>query len=190
MNNDKIVSFNDEPLILVDENDHEIGFLEKDKCHQGDGILHRAFSIFLFNNNHELLMQKRSDNKLLWGNYWSNSVCSHPRRGESIEIASLRRLNDELGIELNENFNLKFLFKFQYFAKFKDLGSERELCSVFIGKYNGIIHPNPNEIKDIKYIPYDQINNELIRNPSINTPWFKLEWEMISAEFLQSIINL
>lgn len=186
--NNNIVSYNDELLILVDNNDREIGFLEKDKCHKGEGILHRAFSIFLINSNNELLLQKRSPNKLLWGNYWSNSVCSHPRKGESIEFAAKRRLKDELNVEIENN--LHFIFKFQYSAKFENIGSERELCSVFVAKYDGTIHPNQQEIADIKYLPLSSINNELEHNSSQFTPWFKIEWERISKEFLPFINNL
>lgn len=186
--NNNIVSFDDELLILVDENDKEIGYLPKDKCHEGDGILHRAFSIFLINDKNELLLQKRSPNKLLWGNYWSNSVCSHPRKTESLEYAALRRLKEELGIALEDN--LHFLFKFQYSAKFKNIGSERELCSVFVGKYNSSLHPNLNEIAEIKYLSFNAIDNELKYNNTNYTPWFKLEWERITKEFMPDINNL
>ena len=81
----KIVSFEDELLILVDENDNETGWDTKDVCHNGNGILHRAFSIFIFNDKQELLLQKRSQDKRLWPLFLSNSCCSHPRKGESYE---------------------------------------------------------------------------------------------------------
>ncbi len=184
--NNRIVSFVDEPLILVDENDVEIGYESKDKCHQGNGILHRAFSIFLFNSNHELLFQKRSDDKLLWGGYWSNTVCSHPRKGETIEVATQRRLMDEMGVEAE----LQFLFKFQYQAKFKQIGSENELCYVFIGKHDGPYHPNPNEIKDLMFIPFDKIEEELKRNGKFYTPWFKIEYQRMLEEFREQVYSL
>lgn len=184
--NNKIVSFDDELLILVDENDNEIGYESKDKCHQGKGLLHRAFSIFLFNDKHELLFQKRSDDKLLWGGYWSNTVCSHPRKGETIEIATKRRLNDEMGVDAD----LKFLFKFQYQAKFKSIGSEHELCYVYIGKHNGPYHPNPNEIKDLMFIPFDKIEEELQRNGKFYTPWFKIEYQRILEDFREQLYLL
>lgn len=184
--NDKIVSFTDEPLILVDENDNEIGYLTKDECHKGNGILHRAFSIFIFTEKKDLILQKRSSKKLLWPEYWSNTVCSHPRKGESLEIATQRRLDDEIGIQVD----LKHLFKFQYQAKYKDLGSENELCHVFIGKYNDLIKPNPNEIKDILLIPFDEVDKELQKNSKLYTPWFKLEWARIIKDFRNEIINL
>lgn len=184
--NSRIVSFVDELLILVDENDNEIGFETKEKCHQGDGILHRAFSIFLFNDKHELLLQKRADEKLLWGGYWSNTVCSHPRKGETIEVATQRRLMDEMGVETD----LKFLFKFQYQAKFKRIGSENELCYVFIGKHNGPYYPNPNEIKDLMFIQFDKIEEELERNGKLYTPWFKIEHQRMLDNYKDQIYSL
>ena len=78
---DEVVSDEDESLVLVDEDDREVGFLSKAVCHDGDGMLHRAFSLFVFNRRGELLLQRRSANKRLWPLYWSNSCCSHPRRG-------------------------------------------------------------------------------------------------------------
>lgn len=184
--NNRIVSFDNEPLILVDENDNEIGYESKDKCHQGNGILHRAFSIFLFNDKNELLFQKRSDDKLLWGGYWSNTVCSHPRKGETMEIATQRRLMDEMGVEAE----LQYLFKFQYQAKFKSIGSENELCHVFIGKHNGPYHPNPNEIKDLMFIHFDKIEEEIKRNGKFYTPWFKIEYQRMLEEYREQIISL
>ena len=86
----KLVSSDAEELILVDEDDTEIGFLAKAKCHDGTGILHRAFSLFLFNEAGELLLQRRSESKRLWPGYWSNTCCSHPRKGESMTIATRR----------------------------------------------------------------------------------------------------
>src|SRR3970282_2858021 len=96
MAREEIVSNDSEELILVDEHDREIGFKSKSECHTDKGVLHRAFSIFVFNGNNELLLQKRSPAKLLWPNYWSNACCSHPRRGERMEHAVTRRLHQEL----------------------------------------------------------------------------------------------
>ena len=97
--NDQKVSFDDEKLILVDEHDNIIGYENKDVCHNGDGLLHRAFSIFLFTSNGELLIQQRSQEKRLWGLFWSNTCCSHPRKGETYEQATMRRLQEELGLK-------------------------------------------------------------------------------------------
>ncbi len=178
MNNQK-VSFDDEKLILVDKNDQIIGYENKDVCHQGKGLLHRAFSIFLFNSNGELLLQQRSQEKRLWGLFWSNTCCSHPRKGETYEQATQRRLQEELGLKAP----LHFLYKFQYQAQFKDIGSENELCSVYVGKTDEPPNINPTEIAAIKYISPDDLEKEMERQPEQFTPWFKMEWERIRNEF-------
>ena len=95
----RIVSSESEELILVDREDREIGFASKADAHDGTGVLHRAFSLFLFDDDGRLLLQQRAQDKRLWGGYWSNSCCSHPRRGESLEVATRRRLRDELNFE-------------------------------------------------------------------------------------------
>jgi isopentenyl-diphosphate delta-isomerase type 1 len=122
------LSADSDSLILVDDSDQDVGHLSKARCHEGKGILHRAFSLLIFNDAGELLIQQRSPRKRLWPLYWSNSCCSHPRSGESTEAATRRRLFEELGMVCP----LKFLFKFQYQAQFDATGSEHELCSVFI----------------------------------------------------------
>src|SRR5947207_3387152 len=108
-----IVSFEDEPLILVDGNDQELGFATKAACHDGVGLLHRAFSVFLFNPAGELLLQQRSAQKRLWPLYWANSCCSHPRRGESLPAAVERRTREELALATP----LAFVYKFVYQAR-------------------------------------------------------------------------
>ena len=125
----KIVSSEDECLILVDLDDIETGVLSKAECHDGEGTLHRAFSLFLFDANGDLLLQQRAPGKRLWPGFWSNSCCSHPRRGESMEIAVARRLQDELHVQAT----LEYVYKFSYQAKYQDLGSEYELCHVLPG---------------------------------------------------------
>ena len=100
----EVVSSPTEELILVDELDREIGQGAKSECHAGNGILHRAFSVFIFNSRNELLLQRRSAEKPLWPNYWSNTCCSHPRVGESMGEAVNRRLAQELGIECSLTF--------------------------------------------------------------------------------------
>jgi len=175
VDNHRVVSFEDELLILVDGNDRELGAMSKEDCHRGDGILHRAFSIFIFNTDGDLLLQKRSTDKKLWGGYWSNSVCSHPRKGESYRSATSRRLKDELGISTE----LECKFRFQYQAKFRDIGSENELCSVYTGIHNGPFHINPTEISEIYFISPDELDHRISQSPDELTPWFKLEWERL-----------
>jgi isopentenyl-diphosphate delta-isomerase len=184
--NNQIVSFDDEKLILVDDDDNIIGYKTKEESHKGNGILHRAFSIFIFDDQSRLLIHKRSNSKKLWPLYWSNSCCSHPRKGENIEEAAHRRLKEELGIETP----LKILFKFQYSASYKEVGSEKEMCSVLIGKSNSHISANKNEIDEWKFADIDELNNDMNSNPDKYTPWFKLEWERIRKEYWQEIESL
>ncbi len=183
---DKKVSFDNEKLLVVDKNNNIIGYDSKANIHAGEGILHRAFSIFIFNDQGEMLLQKRSKKKLLWPLFWSNSVCSHPRENESNEIATQRRLKEELGIVTP----IKYLFSFQYQANFNDIGSEREYCSVYIGKSNGPFFINNNEIDEWKFIPLEELNCELNKSPKKYTPWFKIEWDKILKNHLESIHSI
>jgi isopentenyl-diphosphate delta-isomerase len=183
---DRQVSFDDELLIVVDENDNVLDYKDKLICHQGEGILHRAFSIFIFNDKGEVLIQQRSDQKHLWPEYWSNSCCSHPRKGEELENAVQRRLAEELGIGAP----LKHLFTFQYHARFRNVGSEREMCAVYIGKSNDKIVMNPNEIAEWKWVSINNLTSELAKNPERYTPWMKMEWEQMMIEHWDDIKKL
>jgi len=178
-----VVSFDDEKLILVDKDDNVLGYKNKNEAHEGNGILHRAFSIFIFNENDQLLLQKRSVQKLLWPLFWSNSCCSHPRQGEDYEKAIHRRLKEELGIDTE----LKYFFKFQYQAKFQDVGSENELCSVYVGRSDNPIVVNKNEIAEWKFIDIEIMEREIEEKPENFTPWFKMEWEKIKNDFKNEI---
>ena len=175
----RVVSSEAEELILVDADDNEAGFLTKDRAHDGGGILHRAFSLFLFNENGELLLQQRAESKRLWPGYWSNSCCSHPRRGETMEVATRRRLRDELNIEAE----LAFVYKFRYQAEFGEVGSEHELCHVFLGRVREPVHANEHEIASVRFIPASTLEAELEQHPERFTPWFKLEWKRLREEF-------
>jgi isopentenyl-diphosphate delta-isomerase len=168
----EVVSSEDEELILVDESDRVVGHLSNRACHDGEGVLHRAFSVFIFNRQGKLLLQKRSSEKRLWPLFWSNSCCSHPRRGETMHEAVERRLLQELGM----NGEFEFLYSFQYRAKFEDIGSENELCWVFAGQSDGEPRPNPNEIADHRWIDPAQLDDELRADPERFTPWFRMEW--------------
>lgn len=179
----RIVSSEDEELILVDEDDNEIGHLSKAACHDGDGVRHRAFSVFLFNDAGELLLQRRSAGKRLWPGYWSNSCCSHPRRGESMALAASRRLWDELHTATE----LEFVYRFAYRAGFGELGSEYELCSVFLGRLKTAPVPNETEIESVRYLPRDAVDTALATEPDSFTPWLKLEWQRLNEEFADAL---
>lgn len=170
-----VVSFDNEPLILVDADDNEIGHLEKAEAHRGSGRLHRAFSLFVFDDRGRLLLQRRAATKRLWPNYWSNTCCSHPRRGEDITSAIHRRLDEELRLRCD----LEFLFKFQYQAQFDAEGAENELCWVYSGCSNDTPDFNHSEIADLRYVEPAALDLEMSRAPRTFTPWFKLEWARI-----------
>jgi isopentenyl-diphosphate delta-isomerase len=170
------VAADSELLILVDEADCEIGFLNKSACHRGAGVLHRAFSLLVFNDEGELLLQQRAASKRLWPLYWSNSCCSHPRRNETLETAIHRRLREELDLSCP----LQFLFKFKYQAQFDEASGEQELCSVYAGRSNGPVKINPNEIRAWRWISPETLRAELAEDgPERFTPWFRLEWERV-----------
>jgi isopentenyl-diphosphate Delta-isomerase len=173
-------------LILVDEADREVGHLSKAKCHDGQGVLHRAFSLLIFNGAGELLLQQRAPSKRLWPGYWSNSCCSHPRRAESMETAIHRRLYEELGLRCP----LQFLFKFQYQAQFESAGSEQELCSVFIGRTEDPVGADPAEILAWRWIDAQALQAELAADAHKFTPWFKLEWARLWQDHRAAVLAL
>jgi len=181
MNN--IVSYDNEKLIIVDLYDNEIGTLNKFECHQKNGVLHRAFSIFLFNEQGQLLVQKRSIQKKLWPSFWSNSCCSHPRQGEDILEAAKRRLNDELGLG---EVKLEFVYKFSYEAAYKDIGSENELCSVFLGVIDQKVNFNSNEIDEIRYINTSDLLSDMDARTDY-TPWFIMEWKTLTSQYTNEL---
>jgi isopentenyl-diphosphate delta-isomerase len=173
-------------LILVDEADQGVGHLSKALCHQGRGVLHRAFSLLIFNDSGELLIQQRSPRKRLWPLYWSNSCCSHPRRAETMEEAIHRRLHEELGIRCP----LHYLFKFQYQAQFDETGAENELCSVFIGRSTDPVKSNADEIHDWRWAQPEALRREMAAGAGNFTPWFKLEWARIWRDHRLQVLGL
>ncbi|MDP7040502.1 MAG: isopentenyl-diphosphate Delta-isomerase [Myxococcota bacterium] len=177
------VSFADEPLILVNADDEVLGHQDKASCHDGQGILHRAFSVFIFNSAGEVLLQERSAQKRLWPNIWANTCCSHPREGEEVPNAALRRLNEELGIEAD----LEFLYKFEYQASYTDKGSEHELCWVLIGQSDSAPQTNANEIAQTRYIKPDDLDAALKEKPQAYSPWLHLEWAELRQKYWAQI---
>lgn len=176
-----VVSSDEELLILVDEKDGELGALSKRECHIGDGILHRAFSIFLFNAQGEVLMQRRSPTKTLWPGYWSNACCSHPRDGETVDEAVHRRLAQELGVSTH----LEYLYKFVYKAKFGSVGTEHELCWVWAGSAEADqVEENPNEIAEWQFLRPEELDSKMDNSPASFTPWIKLEWKWLKENYL------
>ncbi|MGH8124361.1 MAG: isopentenyl-diphosphate Delta-isomerase [Rhodanobacteraceae bacterium] len=175
----RVVSFDSERLILVDEADREIGHASKADAHAGRGILHRAFSLFVFNPAGELLLQQRAASKPLWPGYWANSCCSHPRGGEDMDTATQRRLREELGFACP----LEFVFKFQYHAEYGEAGSETELCWVYVGTSDAPVRVNETEIGAWHYMNPDALDRAIATAPERFTPWLKMEWQRLRGEF-------
>jgi isopentenyl-diphosphate delta-isomerase len=158
-------------VILVDEEDREIGTEEKIAAHLGGGRLHRAISIFLFNSRSELLVQQRAATKYHFAGLWSNTCCSHPRPGESIADVSERRLREEMGISAP----LKAVRKFIY--KATDLTtslSEHELVHLVVGHTDVDPRPDASEVGDWAWMGLDQLRKNLEKTPSAYTPWFPI----------------
>jgi isopentenyl-diphosphate delta-isomerase len=163
-----------EQVILVNETDKEIGTMEKMLAHK-NALLHRALSVFIFNEKGEMLLQQRANKKYHSGGLWTNACCSHPRPGENIEAAAKRRLNEELGFETP----LTKVFDFVYRASFDNGLTEHEFDHVFAGKYDGVVHPNINEVQDYCYKSMDEIDGQLQEHPHTYTAWFSLAFPRI-----------
>jgi len=158
-----------EQIILVDENDNEIGFGRKIEVHE-EGKLHRAFSIFVFNSKGEMLIQKRAKEKYHSGGLWTNTVCSHPRKGEGLGNAVHRRLFEEMGFDCE----LKRVFSFIYKNEFENGLIENEFDHVFIGKYNGNFEVNREEVEAWKWISVEELKEDIVKNPKDYSCWFKI----------------
>lgn len=157
-----------EYIIEVDEDDSEIRPIEKMEAHH-KGIMHRAFSILVFNSNNELLLQKRNIEKYHSPGLWTNTCCSHPRFGEGLDEAVQRRLREEMGF----NCNLKEIFSFKYKVKFEDGLTENEYDHVFIGTYDGNVFPNKDEVDGIKWVKINAVKADMEKNPNKYTYWFR-----------------
>ena len=161
---------NEEFLIVVDRNDDAIGTQTKEECHRGEGILHRAIAAFVFNGKNKLLIAQRSKSKILWPEFWDASCCTHVYPGETYEQAGERRLWQELGFSCK----LRFLTKFRYQARYEDSGSENEMCALLIGRYNGKVKPNPEEVASYKWVDIDDLRENMDGNSDEYTPWIRI----------------
>ena len=158
-----------EKVILVDKLDNSVGEMEKQEAHV-KGILHRAFSIFIFNDKEEVLLHQRAHQKYHSGGLWTNTCCSHPRPGENIHDAANRRLMEEMGMACS----LEEQFSFIYKAKLDNDLFEHELDHVFFGKSNKPPVLNKDEVADYKYMSIKDIQRDLTNNPETYTEWFKI----------------
>lgn len=158
-----------EKIILVDENDNAIGTIDKLEAHL-NGFLHRAISVFIFNDKGELLLQKRADNKYHSAGLWTNTCCSHPSPGESTLNAAIRRLDQEMKILTP----LNFLCSFQYKSIFSNGLIENEIDHIFFGISNQLPNPDPQEASDWRYIKPDQLITDIEKSPDLYTSWLKI----------------
>lgn len=153
---------------LVNENDTVIGAEEKLLVHQ-KGLLHRAFSILVFNEKSELLIHQRALHKYHSGGLWTNTCCGHPNAGELMETAVHRRLSEEMGFDCP----LEMKFKFHYTTEFGNGLIENEIDHVYIGNYNGTFVVNPEEVATFRWIPLNELMEDVEKNPEIYTFWFR-----------------
>ena len=175
-----------EVIVLVDEDDKEVGTEEKIRAHQDGGKLHRAFSVFVFNNRDEMLIQKRAAGKYHCAGLWTNTCCSHQRPDESLEDAVHRKLKQEMGFDTK----LREIFSFIYKAPFENGLTEHELDHVFIGAFNGKPNLNPEEADDFRWVNPEGLERDVRENPEKYTPWFRkvlervLEWQRSNSDKL------
>lgn len=165
----------DPRVILVDEQDNELGTMDKMQAHQLPA-LHRAFSVFIFNNKNEMLLQQRAAGKYHSAGLWTNACCSHPLPGEETINAAKRRLKEEMGFETP----VEKAFSFVYKAVVDNGLSEHEYDHVFVGFYNGPVHPDPDEVSHYRFLSMDAIGEMLGQHPGRFTVWFQLAFSRIS----------
>ena len=158
-----------ESVILVDDNDIEVGVMEKMEAHL-TGTMHRAISVFVFNKKGDYLLQQRAQHKYHSGSKWSNTCCSHPRPGEALLDAAHRRLKEEMGLDCK----LAFWFSFKYRAELDHGLVENEYDHVFMGISNDLPRPDPDEVSSFKYISRADLEKDLISNPEHYSEWFKI----------------
>jgi isopentenyl-diphosphate delta-isomerase len=171
----------EEEIILVDTFDNPIGYLGKTETHKL-GLLHRAFSVFIFNDNNQLLLQQRAKNKYHSGGLWTNSCCSHPRKNETTLAAAERRLMEEMGISTPLKKNFDFIYK----ATVDNELTEHEYDHVFFGNYNSSPIINTDEVMDWKYESLDNIKMRIQKKPNDYTEWFKICFDEVQNRLFHS----
>ena len=159
----------EEQVILVDEHDNQIGLMPKMEAHE-KAQLHRAFSVFVFNEKNELMLQQRAASKYYSPLLWTNTCCSHQRNGETSLQAGARRLQEEMGFVCD----LEEVFSFIYKAPFENGLTEHELDHILFGNFNDSPTINKDEVADWKWMPLEEVKSDITKNPTIYTAWFKI----------------
>jgi isopentenyl-diphosphate delta-isomerase len=165
-----------EEVILVDDKDRQVGAGEKLDTHR-KGILHRGFSIFIFNSKGEMMLQKRAMMKYHGAGLWSNACCGHPRPGEDLMSAMKRRLREEMGFECK----LERMFDFIYKVQLDKGMMEHEFLHVYKGIFDGVPKVNPDEADDWKWVSMDDLRKDMGENPDSYSAWFKLSMEKLDS---------
>ena len=163
---------NEEQVILVNENDEQIGLMPKMEAHE-KAVLHRAFSVFIFNSNNELMLQQRAAHKYHSPLLWTNTCCSHQRDGETNIEAGTRRLQEEMGFTTSLKETTSFIYK----APFDNGLTEHELDHIMIGYYEQAPVINPDEVEDWKWMPLENVRTDIAAQPELYTVWFKIIFE-------------
>ncbi len=175
----------EEQVIVVNEADEPIGVAGKMEAHR-KGILHRAFSIFIFNSKGEMLLQQRALNKYHSGSLWTNACCSHPKPEEDTTVAAERRLKEEMGFDTP----IEKVFDFVYRAEFENGLTEHEFDHVYAGEYNGEINFNKEEVMDCCFKSMDELKESLQDYPSKYTKWFQLAFPKMQHWWSQRYKNV
>lgn len=164
-------------LILVNEFDEEVGTAEMLDCHSGRGVLHRAFTIFVFDPGGRVLIQRRSEGKYLWPGFWEASCSGHPTVGEDLREASEKRLGEELGIRAD----LEVLDRFRYQVAYRDIGSENELCYLLAGECDGEVKPDPEEVAEYRWVATEELDSDITADRDAYAPWLVIGLELLEA---------
>ena len=167
-------------VILVDEHDLPLGAMEKLEAHRR-ARLHRAFSVFVFNDRQEMLLQQRAGGKYHSGGLWSNACCSHPAPGQDLVSAAQKRLQEEMGFTTP----LQKAFCFTYRADMGNGLTEHEFDHVLVGRYSGELLPNPDEVSDYCYKSMEEIRRSLSDHPDRYTAWFKIAFPRVAQYLLE-----
>lgn len=162
----------EEKVILVDENDNQLGLMPKMEAHE-KALLHRAFSVFIFNKKNELMLQQRALHKYHSPGLWTNTCCSHQREGEQNIEAGKRRLEEEMGFVTDLNETTSFIYK----APFDNGLTEHELDHIMVGYFEDNPNINPDEVADWKWMPLEDVKKDISNHPELYTAWFKIIFE-------------